>query len=387
MKRRDFARMTGLGAVAMHAIPAMVAGNSRTGTAGPVPGSTGRSAAPAANIFHGSGAAGKLNVPIGVGNHSLRAWRPNGMELIDYAIRHKLDSVQFNTLAPFEQLDDQYLGKLRKHAKEHDITIYVGVGSISEKSGRFNSNFGDADTLVKEGIRVAKALGSPVLGVRIGALEDRYSEGGIRPKMEEVIRRMRSFRGPMADAGIKFAFENHAGDMRSEELLQLIDATGTDICGAFFDPGNATYAMEDPKVAMEAVGKHILCCSARDVVIWQTADGAMFQWTAVGEGMMDYRWYAQFMAEQCPGVPIHLEIISNSPRSIPYLEKAYWEGWPELKAAGIIDFLKIARQGKPISVAIPPSGMDKKTFEMKNQEEELLRSVHYLRNVCGLGLE
>ncbi|MDF1570829.1 MAG: TIM barrel protein [Bacteroidales bacterium] len=372
MNRRDFTRISGLGALVMHAIPKVTAGSMLATESDNIPSAE---------------AVSRLHVPLGIGNHSLRAWRPNATELVDFAIEYRLDSVQFNTLAPFERLDEQHLKKLKKHALAHDISIYVGVGGICEKSDKFNNSFGDADTLVKEGIRVATALGSPVVGVRIGVLDDRYSGGGIRPKMEEVIKRMRSFRSRITDAGVKFAFENHAGDMRTEELLELIEATGTDICGAFFDPGNATYAMEDPKTAMEAVGKHILCCSARDVVIWQTDDGAMFQWTAVGEGIMDYKSYAQFMAEHCPGVPIHLEIISNSPRSIPFLQDAYWEGWPDLEAAGIIDFLKMTRKGQPLEVDQAPPGMDRKTFEMKNQEDELLRSVYYLRNECGVGLK
>jgi hypothetical protein len=45
-------------------------------------------------------------IPLGVGNHSLRAWRPSAMELIDFAIEHNLDSVQFNTLNPFESIDE-----------------------------------------------------------------------------------------------------------------------------------------------------------------------------------------------------------------------------------------------------------------------------------------
>lgn len=362
MNRREFARMTGWGALALQAIPASAtASMSNTGSA---PGT-----------------------PLGVGNHSLRAWRPSAMELIDFAIDHNLDSVQFNNLNPFERVDDTHLAKLKKHADKNDVSIYVGVGSISELSDRFSDNFGDADNLVKEGIRVAKALGSPILGVRIGVLDDRYTPGGILPKIEEVINRMRSFRDPVLDAGIKFAFENHAGDMRTGELLELIDATGSDICGAFFDPGNAVYAMEDPEVAMKTIGRHIICCQARDVVIWQDENGAVFQWTAVGEGMMDFRFVSSFLKENCPGVPIHIETISHSPRSLPFLTDEFWKGFPELKASGIIDFLKMTRKGDPIEVAQAPPGMTKKAFEMENQKEELLRSVRYLRKECGVGLK
>ena len=356
--------MTGVGALAMHAAP-------QAFTAGLLNHTTGR----------------KPGIPLGVVNHSLRAWSPSVMELIDLAIKQRLDSVSFNNLKPFESLEDGHLSKIKNHADAHEISIYVGVGGISEKSDRFDPGWGDAKTLVKEGIRIAEALGSPVLGVRIGVLDDRYAEGGIQPKMEEVRNLMRSFRGPVLDAGVKFAFENHAGDMRTEELLELIDETGTDICGAYFDPGNAIYAMEDPRPAMEALGKHIICCSARDVVIWQSEEGAIFQWTAVGEGMMDFGHYTNFLQENCPGVPIHLEIISNSPRSIPYLREDYWEGWPDLKASGIIDFLRMARQGKPIDVAKAPAGMDRKEFERQNQMEELLRSIRYLREECGAGLK
>ena len=326
-------------------------------------------------------------IPLGICNHTLRAMRPTAGELIGFAIEHNLDSVQFNTLKPFESLEQEHLESLRERAMTHEISIYVGVGSISEKSVRFSDDFGDAATLLTEGFRVAKILGSPALGVRIGVLEDRYTNGGIKPNMEEVMRLMRSFETEVMDSGIKFAFENHAGDMRSEELLELIERTGEEICGAFFDPGNAIYAMEDPLAALQSVGPHILCCQARDVVIWPTETGATFQWTAVGEGMMDFGFYTSYLKEHCPGVPIHLETISNSPREVPYLTDEYWKGWPELKASGMIDFLKLVRKGHPVDVARAPEGTDQKAFDIENQTGEFLRSVEYLRSEWGAGIK
>jgi len=364
MDRREFTRLTGLGAIAMSAIPALTS----------------------ATIFK-EGFRETPNIPLGVANHSLRGMRPNAKELIDFAIEHRLDAVQFNTLKPFESLDDIHLAKLKDLAKANDINIYVGVGSICESSVKFSDSFGDAKTLLKEGIRVARLLESPIIGVRIGVLDDRYTDGGIRPKMEEVIELMKSFRDPVSDAGIKFAFENHAGDMRSEELLELLNETGSDICGAFFDPGNAIYAMEDPKLAMQALGEHIIFSQARDVVIWPTDDGATFQWTAVGEGMMDFEFYTSFLSKNCPGVPILIETISNSPRSIPYLKDEYWEGFPDLKATEIMDFLKLVRMGHPMEVTKAPAGMEKKEFDRENQKEELLKSIRHLRKEYGVGLK
>lgn len=90
------------------------------------------------------------------------------------------------------------------------------------------------------------------------------------------------------DAGIIFAFENHIGDLRSNELLDLINETGTDICGALFDPANALWAMEDPMQALNKLGSTILCNSVRDVAIWQSEQGSTFQGMAIGKGFMDF---------------------------------------------------------------------------------------------------
>jgi sugar phosphate isomerase/epimerase len=364
MKRRDFTKRAGLGTLGLSSIPLFGS---------------------AMNYLHDAEDVKKI--PLGICNHSIRAMRPNATQLIEYAIDHRLDSVIFNTLTPFESREKNYLKKVKQLAVANDISIYVGVGSISELSARFSDQYGNAKALLQKGIRVASALGSPIVGVRIGVLEDRYTEGGIAPKIEEVISHMKSFRQQMLDAGLKFSFENHAGDMRSEELLALIDETGSDICGAFFDPGNAIYAMEDPIKAMQALSKHIITCQARDVVIWPTDEGATFQWTAVGEGMMDFKYYTKYLAEHCPGVPIHLETISNSPRQIPYLTSEYWKGFPDLNASGIIDFLKLVRQGRPIEFIETPPGADKKAFDLKLQKAEVEKSVKYLRENCNVGLK
>lgn len=324
-------------------------------------------------------------VPVGLCNHALRGMQLKAKGFIEYAIKHNLDSVQFNTLSTFESLDRKHLKSLYDLAKSENIMIYVGAGSISTASSKFTDSYGDPAELLKVGIRVASTVGSPIVGVRIGSIDDRYTDGGIKPKMEEVIKVMRSMREPALDAGIKFAFENHSGDLRSDELLDIITETGTDICGVFYDPGNTIVALEDPMKALETLGKHIICTSVRDVMLWATDDGAAFQWTAVGEGLMDYKYFTTFLSTHCPDVPLHVETISNTERSIPYLKKDFWEGFPELKAKDITDFLSLVRRGHPMEVVGPPAGVNKKQFDIQHQENEFLRSIDYLRKECGAG--
>ncbi|NIP18865.1 MAG: TIM barrel protein, partial [Xanthomonadales bacterium] len=304
MNRREFGKLA-IGALAFQSL----AGIPVSGLAGGKPG-------------------GLPKVPLGMCDHAIRTMRPNADQLIDYAIEHRLDSIILNSFRPLESRDDDYLARIRARAAAHDVGFHVGAGSVSEKSTRFSDRYGNARETLEEGIRVAAALGSPVVTCRIGTIEDRYTEGGIEAHVEAVIALMKSLRSRALDAGVKFAFENHAGDLRSKELLALIEETGPDVCGAILDFGNAIWAMEDPIDAIRTLGPHILTTSVRDVMLWETGDGAMFQWVAVGQGLMDFPLYVDTMAELCPGTPLHVESISNSPRPIPYLTPAFWKGFP-----------------------------------------------------------
>ena len=313
--------------------------------------------------------------------------KPNARQLIEYAIEQKLDSVLLNTLQPFESLEESHLSDLREMAWAHEVSIYVGVGSISENSFSFSDRYGNAEALLNEGLRVASALGSPVLGCRIGSMKDRYAPGGIRAHKEAVIKVMQNAAGRARDSGIKFAFENHMGDLRSKELLSLVNECGSDICGALYDPANALWAMEDPMQALQILGSEIICTSVRDVSIWASDEGAMFQGVAIGDGLMDYPLYVKTFARHCPGVPLHVETISNSARSIPYLKPDFWNAFPDLPVSEIVDFLSLVRKGQPLEILNPPDLENQKDFDITLQQNELLKSLDFLRRYCNAGLK
>ena len=364
MQRRDFTKIIGLGTLGMQTFPTFVSTDI---------------------LKIESSRSSKI--PLGLCNHSLRSMRLNAKQLIEYAIEQKLDSVLLNTFQPFESLDTDHLSKLSKIAKVNDVSIYIGAGSISKTSTKFTDKYGTAEELLIEGIRVASVVGSPIVGVRIGAIDDRYLDGGIEAHIEASIKVMKSVRNRALDAGIKFAFENHAGDLCSEELLTLINETGTDICGALFDPSNAVWAMEDPMQALKILGENIICTSVRDIVVWETDEGATFQGMAIGEGMLDYQLYAKTLAELCPGVPLHVETISNSPWPISFLKPEFWKGFPNLSASKIIEFLKLDKKGTSQEIIHPPNGTNKRVFDIELQQTELKNSFDYLRKNCNAGIK
>jgi len=324
-------------------------------------------------------------MPLGLDAHSVRAMRWKAGQLIEYAAGQKLDAVLLNSLNYFESLDTAHLKRLKETADSHGMRIYIGAGGVSENSVTFSKKYGDAEALLAEGIRVAQAVGSPVVNVRIGKVDDRYTEGGIEARIQEAVKVLKALRRRAQDAGVKFGFENHAADLRSEELLGLIEQVGTDVCGVMLDPGNALWAMEDPMKQIQMLGSHVVCTSVRDYMVWESQEGATFQWTAIGDGLMDVPAFTRHMATLCPGVPLFVESISNSARPIAFLTADFWKGYPNLHAADLVDFLKLCRRGRPIEVIKPAPGTDAKAFEKQYQRTEFERSIAYLRRHCGAG--
>lgn len=327
--------------------------------------------------------AGDAEVSLGMDAHAVRAMQWHVSQLIDYAHELKMDSLLLNGLNYFERPnDDDYLLSLKKKLSGSGVKLYFGVGGLSINSPSYSPRFGTPKELVRQGIRLAKFFDAPSVNCRIGSIRDRYTDGGIMARMEEIIQVLRSMRPEIADAGIKFAVENHAGDMRSEELLQLVETAGTDICGVMLDPGNSVWAMENPMQQIELLGEHVLCTSIRDYRLWPSAAGATFQWTAIGGGSMDFKLYTQRMAELCPGAPFHIETISGDAREIPFLDDAFWQGYPDLKACQLLDFFQMLRKGKPIEPLTPPEGADPQAFAQDQQKEELRKSIDYLQSHC-----
>ena len=165
-----------------------------------------------------------------------KTWKAT--QLIEFAAEQKLDAALFNGLHHFDSLEASYLQGLKDLADRHEMKLYSGAGGIANNGKQYRDAWGTAEELLTTGIRVATTLGSPVVNVRIGSIEDRFLDGGIGPRIDEAIRVLKASSFKARDAGIKFGFENHAADLHSEELVTLVEEVGTDVCGVMLDPGN-----------------------------------------------------------------------------------------------------------------------------------------------------
>lgn len=332
-------------------------------------------------------AAGAHKIKLGFDNFSIRALGWKAPQLLDYAASLKVDTVLFSDLDVYENHSDAHLKEIRAKANDLGIEIHAGTGSICPTSNSFNKRFGAAEEHLALTIRVAKALGSPVARCYLGNSRDRESEGGIEFHIKNTVSVCKKVRSQALDAGVKIAIENHAGDMQAWELVTLIEEAGRDYVGATMDSGNATWTLEDPMVNLEILGPYAATTGIRSSAVWENEDGAVVQWTAVGDGNVDFKAYMARYAEICPNVPVQLEIISGFPRSFPYLKESFWKPYPKARAQEFARFVALAKTGKPVPPFKAPEGAERRTAEQQYQKSELERSIKYCKEVLGLGLK
>ena len=322
---------------------------------------------------------------LGFDNYAIRALGWKAPRLIEYARSLNLDTILLSDLDVYESYAEPYLKELKTRADDLGIAIQVGMLSICPGSKMVDTRRGTAEEQLNLTIRIARALGSSVARCVLGHVDDRKGNGGIEARIAETVTVLKNVRGFALDSGVKIAVENHAGDMQAWELITLIEAAGREFVGATMDSGNATWALEDPLHNLEMLGPYAVSTGIRDSAVWETKEGAMLQWTAMGEGTVDWsRYFARF-TELCPETPVQLEIISGRPIPIPYLRDEFWEAYPKARLREFVKFAAFAKRGSPKQPFVAPTDRDAKLAEQEFQKAELERSVKYCKEVLRLG--
>jgi sugar phosphate isomerase/epimerase len=329
----------------------------------------------------------RRNVRLGFDNFSIRAMGWKAPQLLEYAAKLKVDTILFSDLDVYQSHNDSHLREIKKQADDLGILIHAGTGSICPSAKSFSPRFGSAEEHLALAIRVSKALGSPVVRCYQGTADDRKLPGGLEARWKDTIKVCKAVRNRAIDAGIKIAIENHAGDMQAWELAGLIEECGREYVGATLDSGNATWTLEDPQRNLEILGPYAVTTGIRDSAIWENPEGAIVQWTAMGEGQVDWKKYFDRFAEICPGVPVQLEIISGFQRPYQYLKDDFWKYYQDIRAYEFSRFTAMARSGKPRDPFKVPEGKERKPAEQEFQRAELERSIKYCRDVLGLGMK
>lgn len=331
--------------------------------------------------------ATKTGLKLGFDNFSIRAFGWKAPQLIEYAIAQKVDVLLMSDLDVYESFDEKYLRGLKAKAEAGALELHVGTGSINPGSKTFDKKrWKSGEEHILQTIKIAKLLGSPVARCYQGNADDRKAPGGIEARIAEMVKVCRNVRSQALDAGVKIAIENHAGDMQAWELVTLIEEAGKDYVGATLDSGNATWTLEDPLENLRILGKYAVTTGLRDSAVWENADGAIARWTALGEGVVDWKQYVQEFQALAPRCAFVLEIISEFQKPLPYYKDEFWPPYAKVRPREFAKYVQMARRGKERAAYVMPKGEAGKPELQAYQKSELEKSLRYCKEVLGIGM-
>jgi sugar phosphate isomerase/epimerase len=343
-----------------------------------------------ARPLYGLGTTIGKKLKLGFDNFSIRAFGWKAPRLIEYAATQKVDTLLLSDLDVYESLEEDYLHKIRALTERAGIELQAGTGSICPTSASYSMNkWGKAEDHTRLLIRTAKQLGCSVARCYLGSRRDRESDGGIYRHIEETVKVLKAVRSEAEDAEVKIAIENHAGDMQAWELVSLIEAAGTSFVGATIDPGNSTWALEDPMINLELLGPYVVTAGIRDTAVWEIDHGAACMWVNMGQGVVDWPAYVKRFQKLCPQAPFVLEIISYKwSAELHYLKPEFWSKFPRARTHEFARFVALTKRGSKYQIPrARPTGPASKELEQAQQKFDLEESLKYCKNHLGIGLK
>jgi sugar phosphate isomerase/epimerase len=226
----------------------------------------------------------------------------------------------------------------------------------------------------------------------LGDSRDRRGKLPIEAHIESTVKLLNSLRSRALDLGVKFAIENHSGDLQARELKTLVTEAGTDFVGVCLDTGNPVQTIEDPLLTMEVLGPLAITTHMRDSVVYEHPRGAAMQWVAMGDGSIDFKPILALYRQLCPRVAFHLEVITGrAPTLLPYFEPDFWQAYPKTPAADFARFVNLAKKGHPLMAPMLIAGGGNQPAEYQaalraQQRVDLERSFEYARKVLDVGI-
>ncbi|HWR52994.1 MAG TPA: sugar phosphate isomerase/epimerase [Bryobacteraceae bacterium] len=348
------------------------------------------SAAGAAAVHAFASAAG---IRLGIDAYSIRSWKWKAPKLLEYAAGLKMDTLQFGGLGDLESFEPAYLAGVKAKADAAKMTLELGLGSICPTTKNFDKSYGTAPEYLTKAIRIVHGLGGNIIKTYVGASVDRQGPTTVERHIEETLKVLAAVRPLAKDLGVKIAMENHSGDLLARELRGLIETAGREWVGCCYDSGNPAMTLEDPVRTLEILGPYTITSHMRDMILFEHPRGAAWQWTALGDGIIDWPAIMERYRALCPGAAMLLEnITGRPPRVVPFLEPDFWKAFPNHNASDFATYVALARRGRPLMapmiIADVPGQQPPEFRDALRQQQltDLEKGLAFAKDTLGAGI-
>jgi 3-oxoisoapionate decarboxylase len=255
---------------------------------------------------------------IGLSSYSLRCagglwgYAPQGIEPLSpegylRVVRGlDLDGIHFVDLRHFESAARGYLANISSLAD--DLDLYIDVGVVGT----------ERDQLLRA-LEIGERLGSRVVTVVVGGsrLKEPEWEQHLAARETDLLEIV----PVLEETEIRLAI-SCAGDLTLEEVMRLIETSGSDLVGACLDPVQSLLVLEPPCTLPACVAPRVHSLVLGDVVVEPRPDGCLVSKVSLGSGFIDSGPLVSLVAKRDRGVRLNVEAPVEQLR-IPYKT----EGW------------------------------------------------------------
>ncbi|HJZ93700.1 MAG TPA: sugar phosphate isomerase/epimerase family protein [Gemmataceae bacterium] len=266
--------------------------------------------------------------------------------------------------------------ELRAAAERH--------GMYLEGSTRPPKDKADLDRFDAE-IKTAREAGATV--VRTVMLGSRRYETFHAAKeyaafAEQALASLRLAEPVVARHRVTLAVENHK-DFRTDELVGVMKAIGSELVGVTVDTGNSIALLERPTETAEALAPWAAACHLKDMAVEDAADGFLLAEVPLGDGFLDLKRIVEVIRKGRPTIRFSLEMITRDPLRIPCLTDDYWATLDKVPGRDLARALALVKKHAP-KEPLPRISKLKVEEQLAVEDRNVRRSLEYGRAHLGL---
>jgi 3-oxoisoapionate decarboxylase len=217
-------------------------------------------------------------------------------EVMDRLGELELSGFQIDPLH-WRDLSRRDLQAVRREADARHLFVECGAMGISLPE-------------IEKALRACAILGTRVLRSFLGF--NRFSHRtDVQRELEYAAEQLRSALPLIRQEGVRLAIENH-GDVRSRELVALVEQLDSPHVGVCLDTGNSLCVLEDPLSAARQLAPFSITTHFKDCAIVGTASGCKIVGAALGEGMLPLPELFRIISEDTGLDRLLIEIPSDA---------------------------------------------------------------------------